>query len=107
MRARSRPLASLAALRQAQSLVQAQRAAEAVPLFIAAAQDTALPAQVRVTACLEGAAAAEGVPPLPLLALVRQESGFQVRAGSAAGAMGLTQVIPETGRLIASALQTE
>lgn len=53
------------------------------------------------------AAAAEGVPPLLLLALVRQESAFHVRAGSSAGAMGLTQVMPETGRLIASALQTE
>lgn len=53
------------------------------------------------------AATAEGVPPLLLLALVRQESSFQVRAGSPAGAMGLTQVMPETGRLIASALRTE
>ncbi|MSQ35923.1 MAG: lytic transglycosylase domain-containing protein [Dehalococcoidia bacterium] len=50
------------------------------------------------------AADAEGLPPLLLLALVRQESAFHARAGSTAGALGLTQVIPPTGRQLAAAL---
>jgi soluble lytic murein transglycosylase len=45
------------------------------------------------------------VPPLLLLALVRQESAFEVRAGSSAGAMGLTQVIAPTGKQIAAHLR--
>ncbi|MDA0269661.1 MAG: transglycosylase SLT domain-containing protein [Chloroflexi bacterium] len=51
-------------------------------------------------------AAAEefGVPPLLLLALVKQESAFNPRAGSHAGAFGLTQVIEPTGASIARAL---
>ena len=50
------------------------------------------------------AAAAEGIPPLLLAALARQESAFNPRAGSLAGALGLTQVIPPTGEEIASSL---
>lgn len=46
----------------------------------------------------------EGVPPLLLAAIVRQESRFNPRAGSVAGAVGLTQVIPPTGEAIAAAL---
>lgn len=45
-----------------------------------------------------------GTPPLLLLALTRQESAFNPNAGSHAGALGLTQVIPPTGALIARAL---
>ena len=37
-------------------------------------------------------------------ALVRQESFWDPAAGSSAGALGLTQVMPQTGRLIAQAL---
>jgi soluble lytic murein transglycosylase len=50
------------------------------------------------------AASAEGVPPLLLLALVRQESAFNPGAGSSAQAYGLTQVIGPTGRQIAASL---
>lgn len=50
------------------------------------------------------AAGAEHVPPLLLLALVRQESAFDPEAGSIAGALGLTQVVPATGEEIAEAL---
>jgi soluble lytic murein transglycosylase len=53
---------------------------------------------------VHSAAQQAGLPPLLLLALVRQESAFQVRAGSTAGAMGLTQVIAPTGQQIATAL---
>jgi len=44
------------------------------------------------------------VPPLLLLALIRQESAFEPDVVSPAGAIGLTQVIPPTGVLIAAAL---
>ncbi len=46
----------------------------------------------------------EAVPPLLLLALVRQESRYNPLAVSPADAVGLTQVIPPTGRLIAESL---
>lgn len=53
---------------------------------------------------LADAAEAEGVSPLLLLALVRQESAFDPDAGSSAGASGLTQVIAPTGEQIAREL---
>lgn len=46
----------------------------------------------------------QGVDPLLLLALIRQESSFNPWAESPARARGLTQVIPSTGREIARAL---
>ena len=49
-------------------------------------------------------AAQYGVDPLLMLALIRQESSFDPRAQSGADAMGLTQVVPATGRSIASRL---
>jgi soluble lytic murein transglycosylase len=70
-----------------------------VPLAIERyAYPVAFPAEVRA------AAAAEGVPPLLLLALIRQESAFNPFAGSSAGAMGLTQIVRPTGEQIAAAL---
>lgn len=50
------------------------------------------------------AAKEQGVPPLLLLALVRQESLYDADAGSGAGALGLTQVVPGTGSTIADEL---
>lgn len=50
------------------------------------------------------AAKDRGVSPLLLLALVRQESFYDPEAGSTAGALGLTQVIPSTGESIAATL---
>jgi len=47
------------------------------------------------------AAHQHGADPLLLLALVRQESGFDPNAHSRAGALGLTQVLPSTARGIA------
>ncbi len=47
------------------------------------------------------------VPPLLMLALVRQESAFNPTAGSHAGAFGLTQVIEPTGEAIARELGEE
>jgi soluble lytic murein transglycosylase-like protein len=45
---------------------------------------------------IDAAAARYGVDPGLLRGLVRQESGFDPRAHSAAGAMGLTQLMPAT-----------
>ena len=45
-----------------------------------------------------------GADPLLLAAVVRQESSFNPQARSAAGALGLTQVMPGTGEMIAHAL---
>jgi soluble lytic murein transglycosylase len=53
------------------------------------------------------AADAQDVPPLLLLALIRQESFFDPLAGSTAGALGLTQVIPSTAEAIAETLNEE
>ena len=53
---------------------------------------------------LDGEARKAGVDPLFLASLVRQESFWDPSAGSVAGALGLTQVIPQTGRAIADQL---
>ncbi|MFQ6019642.1 MAG: tetratricopeptide repeat protein, partial [Dehalococcoidia bacterium] len=45
--------------------------------------------------------------PLLFLALIRQESLFDPKVGSIAGALGLTQVIPSTGREIARELKLD
>lgn len=45
-----------------------------------------------------------GVDPLLLAALIRQESAFEPTAVSAAGARGLTQVMPDTGATLAQEL---
>jgi soluble lytic murein transglycosylase len=50
------------------------------------------------------AAKQEDISPLLLLSLVRQESFFDAEAGSGAGALGLTQVVPATGLAIATKL---
>lgn len=49
-------------------------------------------------------AAQANLDPLLLQALIRQESHFDPSAGSSAGALGLTQVIPPTAEDIAAAL---
>jgi len=53
------------------------------------------------------AAKRHDVSPTLLLALVRQESYYDPDAGSGAGALGLTQVIPATGQAIATTLGAE
>lgn len=50
-------------------------------------------------------AARYAIDPLLFLALIRQESRFDPRAVSYAGATGLTQVMPETGKWIASRVE--
>ncbi|MGD0764844.1 MAG: transglycosylase SLT domain-containing protein [Dehalococcoidia bacterium] len=53
---------------------------------------------------LDATAQKEGVPASVMLALMRQESFFDPLAGSGAGALGLTQVIPSTAKEIAGEL---
>jgi soluble lytic murein transglycosylase len=56
---------------------------------------------------IDAAAAENGLSPLLLLAIIRQESLFDPTAGSSAGALGLTQVMPLTGSEIAQELGIE
>jgi soluble lytic murein transglycosylase len=49
-------------------------------------------------------AEAEGISPLLLLAFMRQESFFDPRAISPVGALGLTQLLPETAQIAAGQL---
>src|SRR3989454_8132498 len=51
-------------------------------------------------------ALAEGVDPVLAFRLVRVESGFNPRAKSREGALGLTQVLPSTARLYEPGLTT-
>lgn len=55
-------------------------------------------------ATIEKHAQATGLSPHLLAALIRQESMFNPRAKSAAGALGLMQVMPKTGRSVAGRL---
>ncbi len=48
----------------------------------------------------------QGLDPAWVFAMARQESAFNARARSSAGAMGLMQIMPATGRRIASDLNT-
>ena len=53
---------------------------------------------------VERAAARHGIPPQLLYAVMREESGFRPRALSVVGARGLVQLMPETGRNLATRL---
>jgi soluble lytic murein transglycosylase-like protein len=48
---------------------------------------------------IEKAAAQHGVPPRLVKAVIQVESGYQERARSRKGAMGLMQLMPETARM--------
>jgi soluble lytic murein transglycosylase len=53
---------------------------------------------------VEHAASKAGIPPELLYAVMREESGFRPGVLSVVGARGLVQIMPETGRRIASRL---
>jgi soluble lytic murein transglycosylase len=55
-------------------------------------------------AAVERAARAHGVEPALVYAIMREESGYQPDALSIAGARGLTQIMPTTGRRLAADL---
>jgi soluble lytic murein transglycosylase len=56
---------------------------------------------------VDATGAENGLSPLLLLAMIRQESFFDPAAGSSAGALGLTQVMPLTAEEIAEQLNVE
>jgi soluble lytic murein transglycosylase len=56
---------------------------------------------------IDAAAVENGLSPFLLLATIRQESFFDPTAGSSAGALGLTQVMPLTAQEIAAELDVE
>jgi soluble lytic murein transglycosylase len=53
---------------------------------------------------VERAARANGIEPALVYAIMREESGYQADALSVVGARGLTQIMPDTGRRLASDL---
>jgi soluble lytic murein transglycosylase len=56
-------------------------------------------------AVIEGEAAEQCLDPLLLAAIIRQESRFTARVTSRAGARGMSQVMPETGRELAQRMR--
>ena len=92
--------ATAAALRAASALVAAAPEGSAVPPVI---QRLRFPAPYPAVALR--AAREFNLDPRLLYALLRQESAFDPGAVSSAGALGLAQVMPETGRGIARQLQ--
>lgn len=97
-----------AALSSAQSAVAPQTATNGTVSAPAATADGSAPTQRwahKLPAAaqqwvphIEQAARRHGLDPRLLAALVKQESGFHADAGSHAGAIGLTQLMPGTAR---------
>jgi len=90
--------------------VSARAASRLLAALSDAAIDAAPPDLLRLAypidyaSLIQSTAQRTDTSPLLLLALIRQESFFDPRAGSAAGALGLTQVIPSTAQQIAADL---
>jgi soluble lytic murein transglycosylase-like protein len=72
--------------------------ASASTLAAPAAGASALPAGTPFAAQITASAKRNGIDPALLAGLIKQESGFNPHAGSAAGAQGLTQLMPGTAR---------
>jgi soluble lytic murein transglycosylase-like protein len=72
--------------------------ASASTLAAPAAGASALPAGTPYAAQITASAKRNGIDPALLAGLIKQESGFNAHAGSAAGAQGLTQLMPGTAR---------
>ncbi len=96
---RQKKLYSLS-IRSATALIWLARGAEASP----PPELEALAYPFFFPRLLEEEATSSGIDPLLLAAMIRQESLFDPWANSPAGAIGLMQIIPSTGKYIASAL---
>jgi soluble lytic murein transglycosylase-like protein len=72
--------------------------ASASTLATPAAGASALPAGTPFAAQITASAKRNGIDPALLAGRIKQESGFNPHAGSAAGAQGLTQLMPGTAR---------
>lgn len=73
-------------------------AAAARPVAATSGMDARVPAETPFSGLINAAAARTGVPGELLAAVARQESGFDPRAVSSAGAQGLMQLMPATAR---------
>ena len=66
--------------------------------------DVAEPEIWRLSQVIYEETSKRGVDPLIVLALIRVESGFRPKAVSPAGARGIMQIMPDTGRTLAGAM---
>ncbi len=90
---------SIVTIRQAIPQLEARRWEELPVEVWAAAFPLPYAAQIR------SAAASQGVDPMLVAGLIRQESAFQPRSVSRAKAIGLMQVLPGTGKRLARELR--
>jgi soluble lytic murein transglycosylase-like protein len=92
----SSPLSFSTALTQASAAAQPAATATAAQSATAATAATGDEAAAPYLDAMQKAAAANGVDPLLLQAVISQESGFNPNATSPAGAQGLMQLMPKT-----------
>lgn len=76
----------------------------AIPAPVTASAPTSTGSRTQVDALIERTARAYGWSPALVKALAWQESGWNNRAVSSAGAVGIMQVLPSTGRFVSENL---
>lgn len=99
-----------AAVAQAHAVVELLRPKELVQIFSIVRSHRADVAESeiwRLSEVIHEETTKRGLDPLMVLALIRVESGFQAAAVSPAGARGIMQIMPDTGRSLAGATVKE